>query len=110
MAASGEEADAGGAGVGEGASEGGVDVGGGADVVDVAALGDEEDGGVSAVVAGERGELVEVARSAGGRRVGEEADAVLREGDALDLEGEPLPVLVPEEEIESGVAVGPFGA
>lgn len=110
MAAPGEDAHAGGAGVGEGACEGGVDVVGGADAVDVAALGNEEDGGVSAVLASQSGEFVEVAGSTGGRRVGEEADTFVREADALDLEGEPLAVLVPEEEVESGGAVGPFGA
>src|SRR5690606_25375442 len=110
VAAPGEDAHAGGAGVGEGACEGGVDVVGGADAVDVAALGNEEDGGVSAVRARQSGAVAEVAGSTGGRRVGEEADAIVREADALDLEGETLAVRVREGEVESGGAVGPFGA
>jgi hypothetical protein len=106
-AAAAEDLDAGVLRFGQGVGEGGVDGAGGFHAVCVVALEDEQDGRLPTVLPGQVGQLPDVAGAAGGDRVGEEGDAVLDQGHALDFQRQ-LPDITGEEEVDAGAVEGPF--
>ncbi len=94
-------------GLGEGVGERGVGLAVGDEHPRPAHLDDEGD--ERPVALGDAAlEAADVLQAAGGRRVREEADAVVLQGDALDLDERPAPSGT-DEEVEPRVAVRAFG-